>query len=125
MNKLSAAQFNHILIKTAEQLEQQQAYIQHLEQQLAGHARQQHAEKVASMAVDRGIVSPDDEEAYAAKLARGEDDLALVEDFVQRSVSGLPLGADGELSKSASVAGGEGGDAISSFLLSSDLIHPA
>jgi polyhydroxyalkanoate synthesis regulator phasin len=121
LEKISEAQVNHIMIKAASALRAQQARIGELEQQVASYKRRDHAEKIASTAVNRGIMEEDEAGSYANDLANSSEDLNLVEDFVSRAAAGVPLGKT--LEKTAAEHGGEGGesDVLTAFLLSSDI----
>jgi len=121
LEKISAAQVDNILIKSASVIRQQDARIHELEAELARRDRREHAEKIAEVAVDRGIMDEDDAEEYAEKLASSAEDLTMVEEFVGRAAAGVPLGRS--LEKVASDSeGGEGEtDVLTAFLLTSDL----
>ena len=124
LQKIAAADLNHLLVKSAHVIRTQEVEIAGLKQQLADKDRHSHAEKIASIAVDRGIMSEDNAIEYATKLAESDRDLSLVEDFVSRnSAAGLPLG--NEMSKTASddsMADGETAEGrFANFLLTSDL----
>tara|TARA_Y100000310_G_C20503728_1_gene725326 strand:- start:383 stop:754 length:372 start_codon:yes stop_codon:yes gene_type:complete len=120
IQKIAAADLNHLLVKSAHVIRTQGAEIQELKQHLADKNRLDHAEKIASIAVDRGIMSEDNATEYASKLAESDRDLSMVEDFVSRnSGAGLPLG--NEMSKTASddpMADGETAEGrFSNFIL--------
>jgi hypothetical protein len=119
LEKISAAQVDHVLLKTAAALRSQEVEITQLKSQLADYERQQHATKIASAAVDRGIVAEDEAAGYASDLANGNDDLNMVENLVSRSAAGVSLGTT--LEKAASVHEDAGGDdVLTTFLLSSE-----
>ncbi len=123
MQKIAAADLNHLMIKSAHVIRSLETENAELKRQLADKDRHSHAEKIASIAVDRGIMSEDNAEAYATELASGDKDLAMVEDFVARNNgAGVPLGS--ELVKSASETElGDGDTAegrFTNFLLTSD-----
>ena len=121
LEKISEAQVNHIMIKAASALRAQQARIGELEQEIARRDRVNHAEKIASAAVTRGIMDEDEADSYANDLANSSENLNMVEDFVSRAAAGVPLGMT--LEKTAADHGGEGGgsDVLTTFLLSSDI----
>jgi arginine deiminase len=124
MEKLSSTQVDGILIKTAATLRSQQARIQYLEGELAKRERVDHAEKIAQEAVSRHILDEDQASDYAEKLASSSDDLNMVEEFVGRATSAVPLG-DLEKVASADNDNPEPGSAEANFatsLLSSDLV---
>jgi hypothetical protein len=118
LEKLSADQVNDYMIKAAGLLRAQQAQIHELEGELVTRGRRDHAEKIASHAVDRGIMSDDDAKTYAEHLVESDEDLKMVEDFVGRAAAGVPLGATLEKQASAEDSGGEA-DVLTAFLLSS------
>jgi phosphatidate phosphatase APP1 len=118
MNKTASAEVNDTLIKAASVLRAQQAELEYLRSQLAQRNREQHAEKIASTAVDRGIMEADEANEYAQSLAEGNENLDMVENFLSRTVAGVPLGSS--LQKTASVSGASGDDVLTSFLLTSD-----
>jgi hypothetical protein len=124
LEKIAAADVNHLLIKTAHVLRSKDAEIDALKRQLADQDRARHAEKIAGIAVERGIMSEDNAEDYAEKLASSNRDLTMVEEFVARnSGAGLPLGD--EMTKEASGPGfsssGSAEDKFTNSLLSLDL----
>jgi len=122
LEKVSEAQVNHIMLKSAQVMRGQQERIKELEGQVAAYQRRDHAEKIAHRAVERGIMDVDEADSYANDLAEGSEDLDLVEDFVGRAAAGVPLGKT--LEKTAADAnGGEDGesDVLTTFLLSSDI----
>jgi len=122
LEKISAAQVNHILIKSAAELRSLRDENIELRRRLADRERHEHAEKIASLAVDRGIMDPTDAADYASGLASGQEDLGMVEDFVSRAAAGVHLGKTLEKTASDNLEGGEGGtDVLTSFLLTSDL----
>lgn len=118
MNKTASAEVNDTLIKAASALRAQQAELEYLRNQLAQRDREQRAEKIASQAVDRGIMEADEASEYAQSLAEGNENLDMVENFLSRTVAGVPLGSS--LQKTASVSGASGDDVLTNFLLTSD-----
>ena len=92
MEKISEAKINTILIKAASVLRTQGTRIKELENKVAGYERLDFAEKIASAAVERGIMAADEAEAYAQDLANSDKDLKMVEEFVGRAAAGVPLG---------------------------------
>lgn len=117
--KISSEEVNATLVKAASILRSQQQEINRLKQELASRERYDHAEKIASAAVDRGFMDPVDAKDYAISLAEGDKDLNLVEDFVSQTTAGIPLGTG--LAKTASEYSGSDTDPLTQFLLSSDI----
>ena len=101
MKKIAASTLDHLLVKSAALHRTQQARIQELEGRLADSNRRDHAEKIASIAVERGVMEPTGAADYAAHLAGSDRDLSLVEDFVARS-TGPGIGLGQVLDKTAS-----------------------
>ncbi len=120
LEKISAAQVDHIMIKAASTIRDQSARIRELENELARRDRIEYAEKIASSAVDRGIMAVDEAEDYANDLANSAEDLKMVEDFVSRAAAGVPLGKTLEKTASDSSHGEAATDVLTSFLLSSE-----
>lgn len=120
MEKISAAQIDHVMVKAAAELRSLSAENETLRLELASRDRRDHAEKIASVAVDRGIMAEEDAAEYASELSEGSDNLDLVESFVSRRAAGVPLGKS--LEKVAhDTEGGDGApDVLTTFLLSSD-----
>tara|TARA_Y100000114_G_scaffold56876_1_gene52047 strand:+ start:167 stop:526 length:360 start_codon:yes stop_codon:yes gene_type:complete len=118
MYKTASAEVNDTLIKAASALRAQKAEIEYLREQVARRDREQRAEKIASQAVDRGIMEADEASEYAQSLAEGTENLDMVENFMSRTVAGVPLVSS--LQKTASVSGASGEDVLTNFLLSSD-----
>lgn len=125
MTKIAAAELDGLLIKTAAQLRSQQAYIAELEAKLAVRDRQEYAEKIAHVAVSRGIMSEDSAAKYADSLAASDRDLSMVEEMVSHgNGAGVPLGQ--EIEKVASdhtlhLSDGSRADQdFTNFLLTSD-----
>lgn len=120
LEKISAAQINEMMVKAAHTLRNQQTKIAELQNKIQQFERKEQAEKIASIAVERGIMAEDEAPEYAEHLASGGEDLKLVEDFVGRSTRGLPLGK--MLEKTASAESGDvaGDDVLTNFLLSSE-----
>ena len=116
--KLGSAEINATMLKAAGALRSQQIEIERLRTELASIGRNRYAEKIASTAVERGIMDPDEAKDYAQQLADGDKDLEIVEDFVKRASGGIPL-VEG-LQKEAS-AGSSETDVLTSFLLSNDV----
>lgn len=123
LEKISAAQVNDLMVKSAHTLRAQQTEIAELKTKIAAYERKEQAEKIASIAVQRGIMAEDEAPEYAEHLASGGEDLKLVEEFVGRTSRALPLGK--MLEKSASAESGNipvGEDVLTNFLLSSDFV---
>ena len=128
LTKIAASEVNGLLLKSAHELRRVSAENAALREQLAGRQREDHAEKIASIAVGRGIMSEDQAAGYARTLASSERDLNMVEDFVARGNGvGLALGEDVEKTASDNtldVSGGSEADRrFVGFLMSSDLGH--
>ena len=121
LEKVSAAQVDNIMIKAASALRGQKARIEELETELARRNRRDHAEKIANMATDRGIMEEDEADDYAEKLASSSENLNMVEEFVGRAAAGLPLGRTLEKVASESEGGENETDVLTAFLLNSDL----
>ena len=121
LEKLSSEQADTIMIKAASALRAQGARIQELETDLARRERMDHAQKIATVAIDKGIMEEDDAVEYAEKLASSTEDLTMVEDFVSRTAAGVPLGHSLEKTASESDSGPGEADVLTSFLLNSDL----
>lgn len=119
MIKISSEEVNATLVKAAHALRNQNEEINRLRQEIAVLNRHNYAEKIASQAVERGIMDPTDASDYARSLALGDKDLSIVEDFVTQSTAGIPLGAG--LAKTASEYGSPDSDPLTAFLLSSDI----
>lgn len=121
MEKISAAQVNTILVKSAGELRRLSSENAELRAQLAQRERRDQAEKIAHMAVDRGVMDPTDATEYAEKLAASSDNLKVVEEFVGRAAAGVPLGKTLEKTASDNYEGGGGTDVLTAFLLNSDI----
>jgi hypothetical protein len=121
MEKVSSAQINEYMVKAASAIRSQAAEIRQLKEKIASHDRRDHAVKIASLAVERGALSEDSVDEYAEHLAKGGEDLKMVEEFVSRSSRGLPLGKTLEKTASADDGQVSGGDVLTEFLLNSDL----
>jgi hypothetical protein len=123
LEKISAAQVDNIMIKAASALRGLKAENDRLRAQLAERDRRDHATKIASSAVDRGIMEEDEAKDYANDLANSGEDLRVVEDFVNRAAAGVPLGQTHEKVASAGEGEGQPGDGaearFNDFLLSS------
>lgn len=119
MEKISAAQVNEYLLKCASTIRSQQAQIKDLQADKESRDRRDHAEKIASVAVDRGLLEAEEAAEYAEHLVKGDEDLKMVEDFMGRRAAGVPLGQVKEKTASAETGTGEL-DVLTAFLLSSD-----
>ena len=115
--KIGSAEVNATLIKGANVLRGLQEDNTRLREELSTLARKDHAEKIAHNAVERGIMDPDEAQDYAVSLTEGDKDLNIVEEFVNRTAAGVPLGAS--LQKTASIEGAPDGESavLTSFLL--------
>ena len=123
LEKIAAADIDQMLLKSASTIRAQGQRIRELEIEKAARDREDHAEKIAHAAVERGIMGEDEAEDYAEKLASGTQDLSMVEDFVGRaSAGGVHLGQT--LEKTASEedggSGGGGQDVLTTLLLNSE-----
>ena len=117
---LTTAEANEAFIKAASIIREQQEEILSLKAAGASSSRSAHAEKIASAAVERGIMDPEDAVEYAQSLFDGGKDLDMIEEFVSRTAAGIPLG--GSLKKTASVSDfSEDGDILTNFLLTNDI----
>jgi hypothetical protein len=122
LEKVSEAQVNHIMLKAASAMRAQSSRISELEGVIASYQRRDHAEKIASAAVHRGIMDEDEAPSYADDLANSDENLNLVEDFVSRAAAGVPLGKTLEKTAADHSRGGDGEpDVLTTFLLSSDI----
>jgi len=116
MIKVSAENINMSLIKAASLLRDQQREINRLNEVLSSKTRFEHAEKIASTAVQKGFLDTDEAKDYASSLASSEKDLDIVEDFVSRTAMGVPLSAG--IKKVASENGNT--DVLTTFLLTNE-----
>ena len=117
MNKLSFENIDRTMIKAASVIRSQNKEIQRLNDIIASRTRIDHAEKIASVAVERGLMDIEEAKDYASDLARSERDLGVVEDFVSRTAAGTPLSSG---IKKVAHDNGEI-DVLTSFLLTNDL----
>ena len=92
LEKIGAAEIDQILIKSASAIRELSAENTQLKSELAKRDRANHAEKIASALVERGIMDETAGKEYARDLASGDKDLAVVEDLASRSVPGVALG---------------------------------
>ena len=118
LEKISAATVNAVLTKTAGVLRAQAARIQDLESELARHHRREGLTEIAKVASSRGTIDDDDIESFVDRWAEDETPLPVLEDFVTRAPSGVPLArlSEGGISKEA----GANQDVLSSFLLTAE-----
>tara|TARA_B100000214_G_scaffold341254_1_gene288255 strand:- start:404 stop:775 length:372 start_codon:yes stop_codon:yes gene_type:complete len=119
--KIGSAEVNATLIKAASALRDLSAENERLRAVIADNDRRDHAEKIASSAVNRGIMDPEEAKDYANSLTESDKDLSIVEEFVNRAAAGVPLG--NSLQKVASVEGAQDGEAdiLTSFLLTNEI----
>jgi hypothetical protein len=68
LEKISSADIDGFLVKAAATIRDQEATISELRSDLAGKERHEHAEKIASAAVDRGIMDESEAKEYAESL---------------------------------------------------------
>tara|TARA_R100000149_G_C5801154_1_gene88370 strand:- start:299 stop:655 length:357 start_codon:yes stop_codon:yes gene_type:complete len=117
MIKLSFESIDRTMIKAASIIRAQNAEINRLKEIIDSRSRFDHAEKIASVAVERGLMGLDEAKDYASDLAQSEKDLGIVEDFVTRTAAGTPLSSG--IKKVANDNGEI--DILTSFLLTNDL----
>lgn len=117
MSKISFDSIDRTMVKAASIIRAQNAEIERLQEALSARTRHDHAEKIASAAVERGWMDADDAREYAFELAKSEKDLDVVEDVVNRTAAGTPLSTG--IKKIASDNGSV--DVLTSFLLTNDL----
>ena len=120
MEKISSEQINATLVKTAQVLRSQQSEIATLKETIAQYERKSQAEKIASVAVERGMVADAEEADYAERLAQGDKDLSVVEEVVSQQAAGVPLGSDLQKLASEDMDSGDA-DVLSQFLLTSEI----
>jgi len=122
-SKIASQDVNGILIKCASSLRDLAAENISLRDQLADLERKDHAEKIAAQAVSRGIMDESEAFDYAKGLAEGDKDLEMVEEFVSRTVQGVPLGEPLQKTASDDLCEGETLEArFATSLLSSEFI---
>lgn len=114
LEKIGEAEINGLLVQAATTIREQEAEIIDLKNRLAARDRHEHAEKIASAAVDRGLMDEADGQEYARSLAESDKDLSMVEDLVKRSAKGVPLGHT--KTASAEEEASAGGDVLTQFL---------
>ncbi|MEC8306432.1 MAG: hypothetical protein VXZ72_01035 [Chlamydiota bacterium] len=119
--KIGSAEVNATLVKAASALRDLSAENERLRAVIAENDRRDYAEKIASSAVHRGIMDPEEAKDYANSLTESDKDLSIVEEFVNRAAAGVPLG--NSLQKVASVEGAQDGEAdiLTSFLLTNEI----
>lgn len=117
MNKLSFENIDRTMVKAASIIRSQNQEIKRLNEIIASRSRFDHAEKIASVAVERGFMDIEEAKDYASDLARSEKDLGIVEDFVSRTAAGTPLSSG--IKKIAHDSGEV--DVLTTFLLTNDL----
>ena len=120
MEKISAAQAEHVMIKAAAHMRGLADENSALRRELASRDRRDHAEKIASTAVGLGIMAEEDAADYASELTASEENLDMVESFVSRTASGVPLGMSKEKVAHDAEGGADNSDVLTAFLLSSD-----
>ena len=119
LTKIGSAEVNATLIKAAEAIRDLNADNERLRAEIDEYVRKGHAEKIASSAVERGIMDVEEADEYARGLASGSTDLDMVEEFVSRTVAGVPLGS---AVKTASADVSEvDSDVLTSFLLTNEI----
>lgn len=92
LEKIGEAEINGLILGAAASIRALEVENLELRGRLASKDRHEHAEKIASAAVDRGLMDETDGEEYARSLAESDKDLTVVEDLVKRSAKGVPLG---------------------------------
>jgi cell division septum initiation protein DivIVA len=121
LEKIAAAQVDEYMAKAASALRTLSTENAQLKTKIAEFERKEQAEKIASIAVDRGVLAEDEATEYAERLISGGEDLKMVEDFVRRSSGGLTLGKTLEKTASAENDVPEGQmDVLTRFLLGFD-----
>jgi hypothetical protein len=98
---LTHEDLNGLLEKSASTIRDLQSQLAEKDAQLARFTRTEQAQKIASSAVERGMVGPND---YAAQLVDSGDDLDSLQSAVDMVAPTAPLGA---LKKTASEHDGE------------------
>lgn len=116
LEKASAVEVNGLLLSAAANIRDLVAENIELKTKLASVARQEHAEKIASVIVGRGQMDEDGAKDYARSLRESDRDLNMVEDFVKRSAPGVPLGHTKTASEHESTPGD---DVLTNFLKTS------
>jgi len=117
MIKVSSADINRSMQKAASIIRKQQTEINRLTEILTSKNRYDYAEKIASTAVEKGLMAIEQAKDYADSLANSEKDLQIVEDFVSRTSTGVPLSTG--IQKIANDNGES--DVLTSFLLTNDI----
>ncbi len=111
-----------VMIKAASALRSLQLENNRLKEELAKRDRADHATKIASSAVERGIMEADEASDYAQTLLESDKDLDIVEDFVSKTVSGIPLGSGLAKTASENLSYGDGSaDVLTAYLLSNEI----
>lgn len=121
MNSIETSDIDTVMIKAASALRSLQRENQSLRDELLKRDRQEHATKIASSAVERGMMDVNEASDYAQTLVESNKDLDIVEDFVSKTVTGIPLGSG--LAKTASDHSIMGGstDVLTAYLLSNEI----
>jgi hypothetical protein len=101
---LTHEDLNGLLEKSASTIRDLQSQLAEKDAQLARFTRTEQAQKIASSAVERGMVGPDEANDYAAQLVDSGDDLDSLQSAVDMVAPTAPLGA---LKKTASEHDGE------------------
>lgn len=117
LEKVSAVEVNGLMVSAATTIRELITENTGLKVKLASVARQEHAEKIASVIVDRGQMDEDGAKDYARSLRESDKDLNMVEDFVKRSAPGVPLGHT--KTASAEHESSSGDDVLTNFLKTS------
>ena len=119
LEKIGEAEVNGLLLSAADSIRTLESENARLTAQLATRARSDHAEKIASVAVDRGLMDEDDGQEYARDLAKSDKDLGVVEDILKRSAKGIPLGHTKTASAHDMDRDASGDDVLTAFLKTS------
>lgn len=120
--KINTSEIDGVMIKAASALRSLQQENERLRNELARRDRQNHATKIASSAVARGIMEEAEADDYAQSLLESGKDLDMVEDFVSKTVSGIPLGSGLAKTASDNLSYGDGSaDVLTSYLLSNEI----
>ena len=119
LEKIGEAEINGLLIQASSSIRTLEAENADLRSRLANRERSDYAEKIASVAVERGFMDETDSQEYARTLAESDKDLSAIEDLVKRSAKGIPLGHTKTASADGDTSYGE--DVLTNFLKTSSL----
>ena len=119
MNKIAAEDLNQPLLKAASVMRGQQSEISRLRVELGRRDRNDHAQKIASLATERGMMGDSESRDYAQQLVDSGQDLSVVENVISNTAAGFPLGST--LSKPAADDTVHGDDVLTTFLLTEQI----